>query len=285
MNIHVPIRTRGDWSEAQETELRRLWEIHGGKVKTIARIMGMTPGMVSGKSRRLRLHFQGGKGVSLSPLSAPVKEARSIFHRRLRKPDRNALKSGDNQRKLGAKVTKGHWKGFSIFSLTLEERATGPRDCALWLSCYGNGMNRAARYEHGRPLEREIHEELAILQGKYPRGFIVRLHILGDFYSVAYVEFWRRQLVAFPALHVFGYSARQEGTSIGDAIAHLRRSQWARFAVRTSGAANGPRTIVIDTPDQASGAIVCPAQTGKTQCCATCGLCWATQKPIAFLRH
>ena len=45
-------------------------------------------------------------------------------------------------------------------------------------------------------------------------------------------------------------------------------------------------TEVVEMPDQRSdGSIVCPAQTGKTQCCATCALCWTTKKNIAFLRH
>jgi hypothetical protein len=30
---------------------------------------------------------------------------------------------------------------------------------------------------------------------------------------------------------------------------------------------------------------VCPEQTGKTECCATCGACWATDKNVAFMRH
>jgi hypothetical protein len=28
-----------------------------------------------------------------------------------------------------------------------------------------------------------------------------------------------------------------------------------------------------------------PAQTGKTDCCATCALCWHSDRTIAFLRH
>ena len=37
-----------------------------------------------------------------------------------------ALKSGAHQRKIGADIRKGRWKGFPIFGLSLEERATCP---------------------------------------------------------------------------------------------------------------------------------------------------------------
>lgn len=31
--------------------------------------------------------------------------------------------------------------------------------------------------------------------------------------------------------------------------------------------------------------IPCPVQTGKTECCATCALCWQTERKIVFLAH
>ncbi len=31
--------------------------------------------------------------------------------------------------------------------------------------------------------------------------------------------------------------------------------------------------------------IPCPAQTGATDCCATCALCWQSDRSIAFKRH
>lgn len=32
-------------------------------------------------------------------------------------------------------------------------------------------------------------------------------------------------------------------------------------------------------------AILCPAQTGATDCCATCVLCWQSERSIAFRPH
>lgn len=116
---------------------------------------------------------------------------------------------------------------------------------------------------------------------------MVRLHILGDFYSIGYLEMWREALDAFPALNVFGYTARGPRDRIGRAVAALRDRQWERFAVRTSGATSGPRTFVVqsETDPAIGGAILCPAQTNKTRACSTCALCWATKKDIAFILH
>ena len=40
-----------------------------------------------------------------------------------------ALKSGTNSRKIGGVVLKGRWRGFAIYTLTLEERSTCPTTC------------------------------------------------------------------------------------------------------------------------------------------------------------
>lgn len=100
------------------------------------------------------------------------------------------LISGVNSRKIGKKVTKGPWRGFPIFTLTLEERATCPRTCTEWRSCYGSNMQYARRIEHGPEFERLLLAELEAKQRAHPAGFVVRLHILGDFYSVDYANLW-----------------------------------------------------------------------------------------------
>ena len=83
-------------------------------------------------------------------------------------------------------VKKGKFKGYVIFTLTLEERATCPRECYHWDNCYGNNMAFAHRIEHGPALEAKLGEEIAELCATY-KGVIIRLHVLGDFYSVDYV--------------------------------------------------------------------------------------------------
>jgi len=177
-----------------------------------------------------------------------------------------------------------------LFTLTLEERATCPRSCSNYAVCMGNGMPFAQRNRAGLSLEVTIAKELRLLQERHPNGFVVRAHILGDFYSPEYVGLWRGWLEAFPALRVFGYTAWRPGTRIGDAVERLALEQWARFAVRLSHPEPGPRRAVtlftLDPP--APNMITCPVELGRTRDCASCGLCWAPaarDKTIAFIAH
>lgn len=199
-------------------------------------------------------------------------------------PGSQPLKSGYNNAKIGRIVVKGKWRGFPIFTLALEERATCPRSCRHWLTCYGNVMPFAARQKHGPELEERLLSQLAKLNLKYPAGFLIRLHVLGDFYSVDYVRFWSYCLQNFEALHIYGYTARSPNTEIGAAVQTYL--DHPRVAVRLSNAKGDWTTATIDgEKDAPKDAIVCPAQTEKTSCCATCSLCWETPKQIAFLKH
>jgi hypothetical protein len=57
-----------------------------------------------------------------------------MFPSRVFDPDevQRVLKDGHQSRKIGKFVTKGKMRGFPIFTLTLEERATCPRSCLAW---------------------------------------------------------------------------------------------------------------------------------------------------------
>jgi hypothetical protein len=45
-------------------------------------------------------------------------------------------------------------------------------------------------------------------------------------------------------------------------------------------------TVTIESVRQKpADSFVCPEQTGRTESCSTCGLCWATKKRVAFLQH
>lgn len=225
---------------------------------------------------------------------AAVMNARTLFPSTVVDPaDSPALLvSGANSRKLGDRVTKGPWSGFPIYQLSLEERATCPRSCHIWNACYGNGMQLARRHRNTPDLIPYLKAELTDLQDEFPGGFVVRLHVLGDFYSIEYVNAWRGFLDDFPALHVFGYTAWEKTSNIGSAIEGITRYLWDRFAIRFSSADPQPQgaTTIWRMPedDIVWEGIVCPAQTDKTDCCGTCGLCWAVSakdKTIAFIAH
>lgn len=233
-------------------------------------------------------HARGAHRVELKPEHSAVREARTLFPstRRYVEETGRVLKSGHNSRKIGKEVTKGKWRGFPIYTLTLEERATCPATCAHWLTCYGNHMHFAERVVHDSDFEEVLWLELEGLNAKHPAGFVVRLHVLGDFYSVAYVMIWRRALNTFPALHVFGYTARDpEADPIGKRLWALARDRFDRFALRFSGRDQAELGAVTIEKGASSPHVVCPAQTGRTECCATCGFCWQSRRTVAFERH
>lgn len=199
----------------------------------------------------------------------------------------NILVSGHSNAKIGRDVRKGHLRGYWIYTLSLEERATCPSSCAHWRDCYGNSMPFAKRVQHGPEMLRRIEAELADLCAK-KRGVLVRLHALGDFYSLDYVAFWDRQLRRHPNLAIYGYTAHHPGTEIGDAVGQVfERHGYARFAIRYSGWHGPLGAVTIDDAADAadSDAVLCPQQTGASSHCATCALCWGSDRNIAFLRH
>ncbi len=166
---------------------------------------------------RLPMKKPGGKKKRARQWShtAPfVVEGRTKFPGsvRLATAGTHVLKDGHNSGKIGRHITIGKWKGFQIYTLTLEERATCPRSCKEWRRCYGNNMHYAHRFTAGKLLESQIERDLAELSRVHPNGFAVRLHVLGDFYSEEYVERWRKWIWQFPALHVFGFTARNPKT-------------------------------------------------------------------------
>lgn len=201
----------------------------------------------------------------------------------------NVLVSGVNHWKIGGEIRKGKWAGFPVYTLTLEERATCPSTCRHWRTCYGNGMHFAKRVLHGAGLEGRLEHELALLQYRHPGGFAVRLHVLGDFYSVDYVRLWESFLDRFPALYVFGFTARIDGLSdpISSALVRLVMARWDRFAIRFSNALiDECSTVTVEHPKQVpEDAVLCPQQIGKTEACSTCALCWQSRRRVAFLQH
>lgn len=235
--------------------------------------------------------------MALRPDHPALAGARTIFPASVIDPEDSPrlLVSGANNPKLGARVRKGPRRGWPIYHLTLEERATCPRSCQEWAWCYGNAMHLARRHAAGPGLEAALQDEIADLALEHPGGFMVRLHTLGDFYSVPYVILWRDLLDAVPALHCFGFTARNEfeddsrSRAIAARIADLTMTHWDRFAIRFSRPFPGPQgAMVVDAKPTGPGVIQCPAQTGQTAACATCGLCWASaaqDKTVAFMRH
>lgn len=162
-------------------------------------------------------------------------------------------------------------------------------------NCYGNAMHLARRHNARSDNFLDfLQAELWLMARAFPKGYAVRLHTLGDFFSVEYVAFWADLIERIPQLHVWGYTARTADDPIGAALRELVADKWDRFAIRWSNHDEPQGTVVLDSFDDAGDAIPCPSQhtaaedEAKTDSCATCGLCWAKgarEKRIAFLRH
>lgn len=235
------------------------------------------------KPRRLQPRLDG-IGVP-----AYVKQGRTKFPSRVMQTSEmtNLLVSGHSNIKIGRDVRKGHLNGYWIYTLSLEERKTCPSTCRHWQTCYGSNMPFAKRVDHTDPqfLPR-LEAEIAVLCKKR-YGVLIRLHALGDFYSSEYVAFWDRMLRKHKNLSLFGYSAHPNKSTIGWTLHHLRMEWGKRAMIRTS---DGPyptmATVSIGSEEgKPANAFICPEQTGKVQCCATCGACWSTTKNVAFMEH
>jgi hypothetical protein len=188
----------------------------------------------------------------------------------------------------GRYVKKGKLKGAEVYTLTLTERETCPQSCGHWDDCYGNNMPFAHRLEHGPELENRLIAEVKDKCRKAAekgRKVLVRLHVLGDFYSAEYVYLWDRLFAENSNLNVWGYThvTPEDNYQTYKAL-HRMRIDWGdRWAVRWSDTGG---YFSANSEKLGTRGIVCPEQEGKTAACTTCSLCWdAPDKNIIFKTH
>ena len=137
-----------------------------------------------------------------------VKNGTTIFQNNIQNvcdvPDHiSILKDGND--KTGNEIIKGRWKGYKILCLTLTERKTCP-PCIHYNDCYGNNMFCTVRYKTDGLMDR-LAIDIAKLNPK--KKCAIRLHILGDFWSVEYVQFWQKILDTYPNIRIFGFTAHK----------------------------------------------------------------------------
>lgn len=250
------------------------------------------------KDRRRVIHTNPADGKA----SRGAKNATgTIFPNRLEVPAVGdvILMDGANNTKIGGDVLVGRLKGARILTLALEERRTCPRSCLIWDHCYGNNMSRAKRWRHGPELEVAIrHQVKRHFEQKTPSKLLVRLHVLGDFYSMDYLRMWVDLVDTYPSLHIFGFTAWDSGSEIGAAIKRVREAAPDQFAIRTSGETGSMGSWTIDWPTEKrfvrvnrDVGMVCPEQldanaTGKRmKHCGSCAACWQSDFPVVFIEH
>jgi hypothetical protein len=221
------------------------------------------------------------------------------------------LKSGINNKKLcgenGRKIPytiKGRWMNMPIYSLTLVERETCPTYCKFIRLCYGNDMMLAHRYQITNEVLDLIEDQLQFLNRTNKSGFLVRLHVLGDFDTPEYAAFWNMCLTSYKRLHIWGYTARLRFSSLDERynsndskifkiVESMNLNHSDRCFIRFSGYEDNPekvnyRIALSESEPLAQElldkkkAIVCPYQvkdkkTGQrlTSSCSSCGLCWS----------
>jgi len=245
--------------------------------------------------RRHKVTSVPGAGSPTVASGEAAREGRTVFPRRVAVPgprDR-VLKDGANSSKIGGDVLVGRLRGARIYTLTLEERATCPRACALWSTCYGNGMPHADRWEWGAETKAAILRELAEHCARGP--VLLRLHVLGDFPAEEDVAWWRGRLQQFPDLSIFGFTAHAPRTPVGAAVAAVRDEFPGRFCVRHSGTCGRWGSFTVDFPTERKkigDALVCPEQrdamaglAARGRHCGDCAACWESDVAVVFVEH
>jgi len=223
--------------------------------------------------------------MKLRPDNPALTEHRTVFPYRVKTVTevKRVLQSVANNSKVGngvPVVAKGKWRGMAAFTLTLEERKTCPTSCQMWADCYGNNLRFATRVSSDDmlALQAQIEQEIKNLLRTYGR-VLIRLHVLGDFASERYATFWRRLVLEHRGLHIFGFTQWPRDSEIGRAVQTINDADPERVWIRFSNA-GGPMSANVE-----GEGIPCPEQTGKTDSCMTCGLCWSTTHPVSFKRH
>jgi hypothetical protein len=241
-------------------------------------------------TRRFTDHKPVGKPLVLGADHHAILASTTLFPSRIKKAtsDDTLFKSGKHSRKIGSHVTKGMWRGLPIYTLTLTERATCPAYCEHWHDCFGNKMHWSTRWRSGRGFESIVSANARALARSHPAGFVVRLHVLGDFYSRAYAANWASLMRELPMMRVFGYTRWRRQSPQGVVINFLNNEYPDRWRIRWSERGGTMGTITTKDVTQrgkTDQGIVCPAQTNDTSCCGTCALCWNSEQPIVFIEH
>jgi len=198
------------------------------------------------------------------------------------------LKLSTNK-KLGKIVKFGKHKGKRIVTATLIERETCTNECEHYTTCYGNNMPFTHRFEVNEAFMMRLESDIEYYVKKYPQGILIRLHVLGDFESIQYVEFWNRMLYTYSTIAIYGYSRNhmtskyEHISAIGYKIIAIRNIHKDRFAIRFSNKLDDE--FSANSRDITSKGITCLSQVKASVSCSDCTLCWASKKPIGFITH
>ena len=198
-----------------------------------------------------------------------------------------------NNKKLGKVVKKGIYKKKPLYSLSLVEREMGcPKQCLHWQDCYGNNMPFAHRFKTDNDMIfcNILNTEVFNLLKKHKQGIHIRLHVLGDFFSSYYINWWLALLTCYENVSVYGYTAHNPHSVLGLEVKDvIKKIGFNRFAVRFSNAnvkLSANSVELIERKNVNLKSIPCPEQYGRVANCVSCALCWIKNvNQISFKTH
>jgi hypothetical protein len=158
----------------------------------------------------------------------------------------HVLVSGHNNAKIGRDVRKGPLRGYWIYTLSLEERATcGRAGILVRLHALGDFFSTDYVWFWRELLARHPRLSAYGYTARHPGTPI------GDAIAAAKAAWGPRFAIRY-----------------------------------SDGGMSTDCTVSVRTEAQVpADAVACPEQTGKTLACATCGFCWHSARNVAFVEH
>lgn len=139
-------------------------------------------------------------------------------------------------------------------------------------------------------LQRRISSQLREASGKTA----VRIHSSGDFFSVSYIEFWKRIVEIFPDVDFWAYTRSWAVKELLPALDELRSNNNCQlFASVDSSQSEAPDnwrkshvTERLLDGTWIGDALNCPEQVGKVENCLSCGYCMSRSVgDVVFVIH
>lgn len=217
------------------------------------------------------------------------------------------LAVAENNPKLGGDIERRGREPSRV--VYLEEYSTCPDSCRFkrYGDCLGENT-RADRYIVTPKFWEHADREANLLHLNHARWFL-RLHGLGDFFSVDYVRRWIDLAERYPSMHIWGFTHRVPDSDIGyaikDAMARFPkrwRTHWSDcVAERGTAVCFDWHTLsltdgIVDPVQYRDGIAypICPEQldryvrrkpSAEIRTCADCRRCIVTETNVGFLFH
>lgn len=185
---------------------------------------------------------------------------------------------------FGISFSEGNRKTGDVLSFSLPSKETCPGK-SVWCEgkCY------SYRYERIRPTCRAAYSDNLVMArnpeqfaetmiGVLPRILrCFRIHVGGDFWSVEYVEAWKKICASFPQTRFWAYTRSWRDPELKAALESLRDLPNTQIFASVDPSMTPPpkgwRTAFLDMDPRATGKR-CAHQTGLKESCLHCGYCF-----------